>query len=102
PLAHVAPSSRLPYRRSSDLGQDFLIDLAAVDDELVDVRRQEIAYDAEREVHLLVQRGGRRGALVARVDLRPEPREELDVGREVLDRKSTRLNSSHQIISYAD
>src|SRR5258708_17184722 len=37
-------------------------------------------------------------ALVSEVQLADAPHQGLDVGR---DRKSTRLNSSHQIISYA-
>src|SRR5260221_6450697 len=40
-------------------------------------------------------------ALVARDDARLEPHRAFDQRRQRLDRKSTRLNSSHTVISYA-
>ena len=58
--------------------------LRAVDEELVDLGREEVAHHPEREIHLLVEERWRRRALEALLDLAPQAREELDVGGEVL------------------
>src|SRR5207244_12940692 len=78
-----------PPRRSSDL-RDHAVAQAEEGNQLVEVQ-------ALRKVDHLSRRGldGRAGT--------PPPREMVDLAESLNleDRKSTRLNSSHQIISYA-
>src|SRR5262249_52956066 len=75
----------LPQRRHEglDVADALVVDLARVDHELVDLRREQIAHDAEGEITLLVQDGRRRRLLEAGLDLRPQTREELHVGGEL-------------------
>src|SRR5947208_5483357 len=71
-------------------------------------RRDALAEGSRRQSLLrrlvaypLVQLGERHHPAVERQDLVHAQIEPLDVVRQAQDRKSTRLNSSHQIISYA-
>ena len=63
-----------------DVAGTLVVDLARVDDELVDLRREQIAYHPEGEIALFVQDRRRRRLLEARLDLSPQTREEFDVG----------------------
>src|SRR5437879_13794480 len=47
------------------------------------------------------QKSYRRSRYISRCDMESRPGDALPRGRQVLDRKSTRLNSSHRCISYA-
>src|SRR5205814_1414795 len=51
--------------------------------ELVDLRREQVAHDPEGQIALLVQRGRGSGLLESGLDLRPQPGQELHVGREL-------------------
>src|SRR5438034_8037086 len=55
-----------------------------------DPRRQTARLSRQHQLHLVQQRGSRAGGVVLRQGGRPRE-----------DRKSTRLNSSHTVISYA-
>src|SRR5215831_68140 len=66
-----------------DVPDALVVDLARVDDELVDFRREQVAHDPEGQVAFLVQDRRRRRLLEARLDLRPQAREELDIGGEL-------------------
>src|SRR5207244_8807414 len=89
-----------PTRRSSDLGEDPLRVAARVVDQVV-----EEVLAGQEDGALLVERLDPGRAVegdhaLPHVLLRDaRQRRVVDGGR--LDRKSTRLNSSHQIISYA-
>src|SRR5258708_15421951 len=78
----LKPGDRLPPQRRL---------AAQLDVDLTTVTR---AYDEARRRQLLEGRGAR-GTYVA------APKVELNAVLDLRDRKSTRLNSSHQIISYA-
>ncbi len=83
-----APPTGAPARASAGTSaahvpSALVVDLAGVDDELVDLGREQIAHDAEGEVALLVEDRGRGRLLVARLDLGPQARQELDVGGEL-------------------
>ena len=57
--------------------------LLAVDQDLLDVGGEEVADHPEDEVALLVERRARRRLGEPRLDLLPDPHEELDVGAEL-------------------
>jgi hypothetical protein len=81
--SHSRTRSRKRGHERLDVAGALVVDLARVHDELVHLRREQIADDPEGEVALLVQdRRGRR-LLEARLHLRPQPRQELDVGGEL-------------------
>src|SRR3989442_8756177 len=63
-----------------DVAGTLVVDVARVDDELVDLRREQITYHPEGEIALFVQDRRRRRLLEARLDLSPQTREEFDVG----------------------
>ena len=80
PEAHAILQGRHEHL---DVAGALVVHLARVDDELVNLRRKQVAHDAEGQIALLVKRRRRGGLLEARLDLRPEARQELHVGREL-------------------
>src|SRR2546425_8208684 len=79
PQPHAVPQRR---HERLDVAGALVVHLARVDAEFVDLRRGHIAHDAEGQGALLVQYRRRRRLLEAALDLRPEARQELHVGRE--------------------
>src|SRR5207244_11198795 len=92
-LLHSPPPHRdrhsLPPRRSSDLHPDWGVAAEVTHDGRYAILTVWLGTDRRNRVYYLDLRDARR------------PRLTGDVVRLLEDRKSTRLNSSHQIISYA-
>src|SRR5205807_10093084 len=87
-----------PTRRSSDLNPFFVEELvqALIDFNCLSVHDGRAVLDStEVDIPESVQ-----GTILARVD-RLQPAERGLLQRAAVDRKSTRLNSSHLVISYA-
>src|SRR5207244_13023221 len=99
PLSHTLPRSTLvPYTtlfRSQDLEISYRpVDLRSMIDEAYQQRRPASVRDVER-------RGSNGDTQFFDVEVVPLLDKGTPLGASISDRKSTRLNSSHQIISYA-